>query len=663
MDKDVPPFPASDTAFFDDNDDEDSLSTACLDTALLDDACCDSDEEHTMYLSDEDNNTAPHAVLPAVPPPSLPAIPAHTKRNIPWHAPSQEEALAALNDLKNLVRPLRTPKSKGCADGKLDTWTREHHEGMMTLLMHYTNPKSAAHGHWMLSSKAAVDGLCKGERWEKSLRGQAREYIADRDLLRTNPYGLTNCSMLELCPKLRKELKAHIDSIGKYVQARDVQDYMARQDVQARHGTLSIVLTTAQSWMDEMEFKYRSKHKELYKDGHERPDVKEHLHKMFLPGWYAHERAMNHIIAPPICHCVACFHDESTFAQYDRRQSRWVHKDASPPLLAKGEGASTMVANFVSADYGWLQSHDGADSTHVLLKVGKDREGYFQNEDVLAHAHKAMDILARDYPNEDHLLIFDNATTHRKCAPDALSAQRMPKSTSKEGVLWGVDVVVRDEEGQIVHGTDGKPLKTRVCMRDAIFSDGTLQPLYFPDGHAHAGAFKGMAVILEERGFSNVCALRAQCGKKFNCKNTLAGTAGIPPYCCRRMLYNQPDFVGVKSLLEEACASRGFSMLFLPKFHPELNPIEQCWGHAKDDYRLNPLTPHEVDVEPNVLKALDSVSLQLIRRYSVRSQRFMDAYRKGLSPELAAWAGKKYHGHRVVPENIISMFNKAHGIS
>ena len=31
----------------------------------------------------------------------------------------------------------------------------------------------------------------------------------------------------------------------------------------------------------------------------------------------------------------------------------------------------------------------------------------------------------------------------------------------------------------------------------------------------------------------------------------------------------------------------------------------------------------------------------------------MDAYLKGLSGKQAAWAGKKYRGHRVLPETLM----------
>jgi len=42
----------------------------------------------------------------------------------------------------------------------------------------------------------------------------------------------------------------------------------------------------------------------------------------------------------PLC---VWFHDESTFYANDQRKSRWVHKNASATLYAKGEGASLMV--------------------------------------------------------------------------------------------------------------------------------------------------------------------------------------------------------------------------------------------------------------------------------------------------------------------------------
>src|SRR6266487_1108564 len=98
-----------------------------------------------------------------------------------------------------------------------------------------------------------------------------------------------------------------------------------------------------------------------------------------------------------------------------------------------------MVADFVSADYGWLHSPDGNDTARVLFKAGKSRDGYFTNEEIIKQAHSAMDILSRHYPDEDHVFIFDNATTHLKRADDALSARKMPKDISKPDSNFGVE--------------------------------------------------------------------------------------------------------------------------------------------------------------------------------------------------------------------------------
>ncbi|KAJ7883468.1 hypothetical protein B0H14DRAFT_2339502, partial [Mycena olivaceomarginata] len=45
-------------------------------------------------------------------------------------------------------------------------------------------------------------------------------------------------------------------------------------------------------------------------------------------------------------------------------------------------------------------------------------------------------------------------------------------------------------------------------------------------------------------------------------------------------------------------------------------------------------------------------------RFARRSDRFMDAYRKGLDGVQGVWASKRYRGHRVLPKNIMELFDK-----
>ena len=48
-----------------------------------------------------------------------------------------------------------------------------------------------------------------------------------------------------------------------------------------------------------------------------------------------------------------------------------------------------------------------------------------------------------------------------------------------------------------------------------------------------------------------------------------------------------------------------------------------------------------------------------VARFATRAFRFMDAYWKGLNGQQAAWAGKQYRGHRVVPTTILDDLARA----
>ncbi|KAF5319338.1 hypothetical protein D9619_008891 [Psilocybe cf. subviscida] len=73
-----------------------------------------------------------------------------------------------------------------------------------------------------------------------------------------------------------------------------------------------------------------------------------------------------------------------------------------------------MVADFVSADFGWLRSPDGENSARRLFKPGKNRNGYFSNDEILDQVREAMDIVGEYYPQYEHVFVYDNATTHLK---------------------------------------------------------------------------------------------------------------------------------------------------------------------------------------------------------------------------------------------------------
>jgi len=221
----------------------------------------------------------------------------------------------------------------------------------------------------------------------------------------------------------------------------------------------------------------------------------------------------------------------------------------------------------------------------LVFKAGKNRDGYFAADDLIKQVDKAIDIFeSRTKGFTTGLFIFDNA----KRSDNALSARKMPKNPLNG---W-------------THRKGG------ANMRNGSFNarDSETQAFYYPDDHpTMPGWFKGMEIIIKERGLWPAEGLNAQC-QGFKCE------PGRTDCCCRRLLFTQPDFTSQKSQLEEFITSRGHICDFYPKYHCEMNFIEQYWGASKYRYRSMARTTNIAEMEKNVLASLDDVPLQQIRR-------------------------------------------------
>ena len=103
----------------------------------------------------------------------------------------------------------------------------------------------------------------------------------------------------------------------------------------------------------------------------------------------------------------------------------------------------------------------------------------------------------------------------------------------------------------------------------------------------------------------------------------------------------EDDFRNEVSLLETVIRAAGHDVIFYPKFHCELNYIEYYWAALKRYTRENCRYSFQ-ELEATVLKGMDSVELKTIRRFAMRSKRWMMAYMNGLSEEQRAFAEKQY---------------------
>ncbi|KAJ7665798.1 hypothetical protein B0H17DRAFT_1210803 [Mycena rosella] len=358
--------------------------------------------------------------------------------------PTIEEAREAL---KALARILRPPHDSGAGykDPKLDLLTRTRYKWLKSFLHIYSSDnrpignRDAKAARWMAASLEAAHAAQKGPWLAQRLREWAR-------------YGTWNHTLLE-DEDVAAEIALHLQSIGKYVKAMDIVHFIdSRPDLKQKiKRKKEISLAMAQRWMKRMGYRWMKNPSGQFVDGHERDNIVYYCQTEFLPAF--------------------------TRLEYQTRKWTLDNLDlirtlpenqvnyTMGPFIRKS-GTASQGRGRITDGFG-LRSKDKSDATRVLFKAGKNWEGYFTNEDILKQTRHAMDILQHDYPDEKHVFVFDNATTHTKRADDALSARNMPRFTPKEGKPnWLLTVNKFDANGKRVYTQSGQLAKTKVPMRD-----------------------------------------------------------------------------------------------------------------------------------------------------------------------------------------------------
>lgn len=201
-----------------------------------------------------------------------------------------------------------------------------------------------------------------------------------------------------------------------------------------------------------------------------------------------------------------------------------------------------------------------------------------------------------------------------------------------------------------------RPGGKQAKMRDGwyvLHGERITQSMCFPANHSEfPGQPKGMRQVLIERGLWRN-GLVMQCKKDesgVKCKSYATDC------CAKQILDLQPNFKEQTSLVQEVIESAGHLCIFLPKFHCELNFIEFFWGAAKRYLREN-CDYSFATLQENMPKALASVSVETIRKWEHRMQRWMEAYRDGLGAkdaqkQVKKFSSTRYTSHRRIPERI-----------
>ena len=140
---------------------------------------------------------------------------------------------------------------------------------------------------------------------------------------------------------------------------------------------------------------------------------------------------------------------------------------------------------------------------------------------------------------------------------------------------------------------------------------GMPQSFYFSDDHPlYPGWFKGMEQIIHKWGLWPTNGLHCKC-PGFKCMQR----EGQPSCCCQCLLFTQPDFTSQRLQLQEFIEPYGHLCDFYPKYHCELNFIEQYWGAVKFCYHLAGHTRTLDAMEKTMLDSLNNIPLEQIRRF------------------------------------------------
>ena len=89
-------------------------------------------------------------------------------------------------------------------------------------------------------------------------------------------------------------------------------------------------------------------------------------------------------------------------------------------------------------------------------------------------------------------------------------------------------------------------------------------------------------------------------------------------------LSQYPEFLNQKSALQLQIDTQGHRCEFLPKYHPELNPVEFCWGWVKRWMRMHCRYTYESMLENLPIAMVDMFPLSIIRNFFRHARNFMN---------------------------------------
>eukprot|EP00733_Pompholyxophrys_punicea_P000710 Pompholyxophrys_punicea_v1_NODE_243_length_2578_cov_4.304003.p1 type:complete len:731 gc:universal NODE_243_length_2578_cov_4.304003:2318-126(-) len=380
--------------------------------------------------------------------------------------------------------------------------------------------------------------------------------------------------------------------------------------------------TTALKYLNRLGFTSTVIGKTTFIDGHAREDVVNYRQNVFLPTIRELEKRarlwtedgqftdFNEVYTkwrntvpggghfhpdkvPGSREAIFVYQDEST-GKAGSVQKRMYAEEGKATPARKNEGASFMVSGFaIEQGTGrlsftreqyeiYLKSlllppgvegplpQPMPQDADVYIEIGKNKEGYWDNERFIEQMKNAIRIFEYLYPGAEAIFLLDHSGGHTKKPEDGLNASAM----------------------------NVNPLGKQPIFRNTVWN-----------GRPQVIGNRGLRAVLQERGLYQPGMVQAD---------------------MVRVLSECEDFKNQITIVEEVLQTFGklpHRVLWLPKFHAELNCIEMKWAVGKGRARKR-CTGKMSTFKAVFQEELRGVNVQEIRRFARKSREWMNAYRE-----------------------------------
>jgi hypothetical protein len=407
---------------------------------------------------------------------------------------------------------------------------------------------------------------------------------------------------------------------------------------------LKVSLSTATRWFHYLGFYPVRVGKNYYVDGHEREDVVLDRMGRYLPAMEGYERNMNEwsgenmeICKPPVLAegervVINIVHDECIVYSNDATKIVW-EENGRKELRPKSNGRSQHISGFCCSCHGFISCPAGC--TFKIITPGKNADGYWCNSDLVAQFEEVAPIFESHHPGCKLVFTFDNSQNHHAKAPGGLCAKTMLKGPG------GKNQLIQNE----LNGTIYNGRHQQLWQYKPLFKDSDV--IARDDNGQMIKEMKGLRQILVERGVA--------CGD-------------MSAEAMRLRLAEHHDFKQQEEWLATVVHARGHEILYLPKFHCELNYIESVWAYLKSYLRRN-CTFSFKNLQTDLPRVLLSIPIACFKRFERHCLRFMSGYRQNdLKGPILDYIMKQYKSHRRIPmllackveEYKVEMLSKMH---